>query len=142
MAALPPVFTVLDAMAQCGVNNVDLFNGQTAAERFAADLFGNDFVSCMDKTMEELNQDFKSYSELTQVQGQIRITPGAKRNTRAFIQWVRDEHRLDRNPAANAFPVDQAANLLRRHKTHTQFIANSKTISDAAKPEKFTAETK
>ena len=141
-AAQPNVFSVVDAMVQCGVDNVAQFNGETAGARFANDLFGNDFVACMDKTVEELNQDFKSYSDLTQAQGQIRITPGTKRNICAFVHWVRDETRLGRNPNATAFPVAMAAQLLRRYKTHTQFITNSKTISEAAKPEKFNAETK
>ena len=138
----PPVFLVVNTMMQCGVDNIAQFNGETAAERFANDLFGDDFVACMDKTMEELNQDFKSYSDLTQAQGQIRITPRTKRNIRAFVHWVCDETRLGRNPNAISFPVAMAAQLLRRHKTHTQFITNSKTISEAAKPEKFTADTK
>ena len=84
----PPAFTVFDAMVQCGVDNVNLFNGDTAAERMAADIFGDNFSSCMDKTVEELHHDFKSYSELTQAQGQIRLTPGTKRYMKSFIQWV------------------------------------------------------
>ena len=138
----PPVFTVHDAMIMCGVDNVAQFNGETPAERFANDLFGNDFIACMDKSMDELNQDFKSYSDLTQAQGQIRISPGTKRNIRSFVHWVRDETRLGRNPNFIAFPVAMAPQLLRRFKTHTQFVTNSKTISEAAKPEKFANDTK
>lgn len=139
-AALPPVFT--DALIACGVDNVNMFDGQTQAQRMSEDMFGNDFAICMDKTIDEMNQDFKSYSELTQAQGQIRVSPGTKRNMKAFVQWVRDETRLGRNPEYNPFPVALAANLIRRRKTHEQFVTNAKTISEAAKPEKFTNETK
>ena len=90
-AAAPPVNTVLDAVIACGVDNNALFDGDTAAERIATDLFDDDYVSAMDKTWEELDTDFKSYTDLTHAQGQIRFLPGIKRNLKGFIQWVRDE---------------------------------------------------
>ena len=140
--AIIPVFTVRDAMIACGVNDVNLFDGDTPAQRIAADLFGDDFDTCMDKSYEELYGEFKTYTDLTQAQGQIRLMPGPKRLIKAFIQWVRDERRLGRNPATIAFPVANAPALLRRYKTHTQFVLKSKTLSDAAKPEKFSITTK
>jgi hypothetical protein len=45
----PPAFTVHDAMVTCGVNDENVFDGDTPAERIAADLFGEDFATCMDK---------------------------------------------------------------------------------------------
>ena len=140
--AVPPVFTVLEAMIACGVDNVKMFNGQTSAQRFGSDIFGNDFITSMDKTMDELNQDLKRFSDLTQAQGQIRISLGIKRNIRAFIQWVRDQYRLGLSPENSPFPVGDSANLIRRHKTHKQFVDNSKTLSEASKPGKFDPETK
>jgi uncharacterized membrane protein YgcG len=137
-----PVFTVHDAMIQCGVNNVAMFGGLTAAQRLASDAFGDEFTTCMDKTFEELEGDFKSYSTLTSAQGQIRLLPGVQRNIKAFIQWTRDEIRLGHNPAGIAFPVDQAVNLIRRYKSHKTFVDKAKTISDAAKPEQFTGSIK
>jgi hypothetical protein len=67
MAALPliPAFDVHQAMAACGVNDADLFDGATAAARMALDMFNDSFHSCMDKTFDEVDQDFKSYSSLT-----------------------------------------------------------------------------
>ena len=96
----------------------------------------------MDKTFEELDQDFKSYSDLTQNQGQIRLVPGTKTRIRAFIQWVRDEVRYGRDPASIPFPAADAASLIRRYKTHAKFIKDSSTISDAAKPKPFTEDMK
>jgi hypothetical protein len=140
--AIFPVFTVRNAMIACGVNDEALFDGDTPAQRIAADLFGDDFSTCMDKSYEELNQEFKTYSDLTQNQGQIRLMPGTKRLIKAFIQWARDERRLGRDPSTIAFPVENAPILLRRYKTHDQFVTKSKTLSDAAKPEKFKTTTK
>ncbi len=94
---VPPVlavYTVREAMAECGVNNVDQFEGRTQVERLAADLFSDDFYTCMDKTHGELDLDFKTYSDLTQTQGQIRVTPGIKKNIKAFLQWSRDKYCL------------------------------------------------
>eukprot|EP00978_Attheya_sp_CCMP212_P044971 scaffold329016_cov54-Attheya_sp.AAC.1 len=71
MEALPiPAFNVHQAMTACGINDVDLFDGDTAAARMALDMFYNSFHSCMDKTFDEVDQDFKSYSSLTIAQGQ------------------------------------------------------------------------
>jgi hypothetical protein len=67
--AIFPVFTVRNAMIACGVNDEALFDGDTSAQRIAADLFGDDFSTCIDKSYEELNQEFKTYSDLTQNQG-------------------------------------------------------------------------
>ena len=78
--------TVLDSVIACGVNNVQLFNGQTKAQRIAGEVFDNDFESCRFKSIDELKEDLKAYSGLTAAQGQIRLNPGIKRNLRAFVQ--------------------------------------------------------
>jgi hypothetical protein len=142
MAAIPPAFTVHNAMVACGVNDVALFEGDTPAERIAADLFGGDFATCMDKGLLEIDYAFKTYSDLTANQGQIRLLSGTKRNIKAFIQWARDERRLGCDPSTRAFPVADTVNLIRRHKTHEQFVKKSSNLSGAAKPEKFKTETK
>ena len=140
--ANPVHFSVLDAMIACGMDNAVPFNGDTAAQRITDDVFSDDFDVCMDKTHEDLDSDFKTYSELTIAQGQIRLLPGTKRNIKAFIQWVRDQRRLGLNPRDTAFPVLEAPNLLRRYKTHERFIKRSSTLAEAAKPDKFTNDTK
>lgn len=135
-------FTVKDAMIACQVDDTNVFDNETAATRLARDLFDNDFSSCMDKTHEELDLDFKSYSELTQAQGQIRLFPGVKRNIKAFVQWTRDCIRQGDDPTTVPFPANDVATLMRRYKTHNVFISKSKTLSDAAKPSQFTSKVK
>ena len=63
-----------------------MFNGDTAAQRIADDIFDNDFLSCIDKDINEVEEDFKTYSNLTVNQGQIRLPPGTKRQIKAFVQ--------------------------------------------------------
>ena len=98
-AVLPPLFDVHDAMVLCGVDDTVLFAGSTAAQRLATEMFDDEFISTMDKTFEELDEDFKTWSGLTVNQGQIRLTPGTKRNIKAFVQWSRDVIRTSRSPA-------------------------------------------
>eukprot|EP00978_Attheya_sp_CCMP212_P022229 scaffold66053_cov49-Attheya_sp.AAC.1 len=91
MAALPiPAFDVHQAMTACDINDVNLFDGATAAARMALDMFNNSFHSCMDKMFDEVDPDIKSYSSLTIAQGQIRLSPGIRTRVKAFIQWKRD----------------------------------------------------
>ena len=139
---VPDTYTVREAMIECGVNDTDVFEGKTQAERLATDLFGDDFQTCMDKTHTELDSDFKTYSDLTQAQGQIRVTPGVKKHIKALLQWARDEYRLGRNPKFGTFSIEDTQVLMRRYKTHKQFIDKSSNISEAAKPSKFTINMK
>ena len=80
-----PPFTLANAMSDCGITDAALFDGDTKASRIATEVFDNDFTSCMDKTYVELYDDLKSYSTLTAAHGQIRLTPGHKKNIKAFI---------------------------------------------------------
>ena len=133
----PQIYTVRDAMVICGLNDTDQFNGMTPAQRFAADIFSNSFVMCLDKTVEEVNNDIKQYATLTQSQGQIRITPGNRQNIQAFIQWSRDMVRTGREPSLIPFPVQSVADLIRKYQSHKAYVEKSKTITEAAKPIKL-----
>ena len=48
MMAAPPALTVLDAMIACRVNNTNMWEGNTPAQRIAQDIFDDDFQSCID----------------------------------------------------------------------------------------------
>lgn len=134
-AALPPIYTVHDALTLCGVDNVVLFAGQTAAQRMAEGLFANEFVGCMDKSMADLKDDFDTYAALTIAQGQIRLTPSTKKKIRAFIQWTRDQIRMGLDPATTPFPEHETPLLERRLHTHELFKKQSDTSKlDPIKP--------
>ena len=59
-------FTVFDAMIACGVPNVGLFNGQTQATRIASEIFDNSFQAAMEKTIDDLKDDFEPLRSLPQ----------------------------------------------------------------------------
>jgi len=139
---LDDMLTVVNAMVACGVDHEVPFMDETQAQRLAADIFSDQFSSCLDITFKELDEHFKTYSDLTIAQGQIRLRPGTRKNIKAFVQWTRDELRLGRDPAVTPFPVEQVSDLIRRYKTHEKFLNDSKTLSEAAKPAKFKESTK
>ena len=98
--------TVVDGMVACGMDHDALFQDETQAQRLATDIFGNQFSACLDVTFKEhADEHFKTYSDLTAAQGRILIRPGDRENNKAFVQWTRDELRLDRDPALTPFPV-------------------------------------
>ena len=136
------LLTVVDAMVACGLDHDVLFQDETQAQRLATDIFGNQFTACLDVTFKELDEHFKTYTDLTAAQGRIQTRPGVRKNIKAFVQWTRDELRLGREPALAPFPVAQVADLIRRYKTHEKYLSDSKTLSEAAKPEKFKESTK
>ena len=112
--------TVVDAMVACGLDHDHLFMDETQAQRFANDIFDDLFTSCLDITFKELDEHFKTYSDLTVAQGQIRVRPGTRKNIKAFVQWTRDEIRLGRDPSATPFPIELVSDLIRRYKTHEE----------------------
>ena len=54
-AAAPPTYDVKDAMIKCGISNTNNYAGTSPAERIATQIFDDDFQSCMDLQMDELN---------------------------------------------------------------------------------------
>jgi hypothetical protein len=111
---------------------------ESQAERITDDIFIGLYTTCMDITFKELDDHSKTYSDLTMAQGQIRLRPGTQKNIKAFAQWTRDEICLGRAPAITPFPVNQVSDLIRRYKTHEKYQADPTTLSEAAKPDKFT----
>ena len=133
-----PPLTLANAIFDCGITDGVLFDGDTKASRIYTELFDNDFTSCMDKTHVELDDDLKPYSTLTAAHGQIRLTPGNKKNIKAFIQWTRDHIRLGIDPITVRFTVANALDFINRYKHHDAYIKKSKKIMETAKPDNFT----
>ena len=98
--------------------------------------------AAMDLTLKELDEHFKTYSELSQAQGQIRIPPGTRKNMKAFVQWTRDEIRLGRDPSLTPFPLGLVSDCLRRYQTLEKYVKDSSTLAEASKPGKFKENTK
>ena len=137
-----PPYTVYHAMVTCTCPTDRVYQNQNQAQRIAAEVFLDDFHTCKDKTHDEVDEDLSSFSSLSVQNGQIRLRPVVKRNIKAFIQWTKDMFRTGIDPASRLFPLNEVANLLRRHKSHEAFIDKAKTMTDNAKPKHFTDKIK
>ena len=139
------VFTIKDALTVCGVlndtNNM-VFNGANAARRISSEVFSDSFSTCHDLTLTDLEDSWKTYSGLTINQGQIRLKPGTKVNIKALIQCVRDQIRLDRNPADVEFPVEDRIDLINRFNTHKQWMDDAAGMAKTTMPKPFTDKMK
>ena len=142
MKGINPYFIVEDVIYDYIVTDGALFNVDTKAYRMAAELFDDELSSSMDKTYKELDEELKLYSNLTVVNGKIRLGPGNKKNINAFIQWTRDQIRLGLNPSLTRFPVVDSLDYIKRYNHQSAYIKNSKTIIETAKPEDLTNKVK
>ena len=137
-AAAPPAQTIYDAMVAIGIDDHVIWNGTTQAEGIAAEIFNDDFNTCMDLASTELDENLRMYSALTVANGQIRLRPHEKRGILAFIHGSRDKIKVDENPALEAFPVANVQLLIRRYKNHDNYVKKKDTMSDNVKPVRFT----
>ena len=71
MAAV--TFMIRDDFIAFSVNDVALYDVETAAAQLANDIFDDDFSACMDKTFEDLDDNLKAYSIMNLANGQIRL---------------------------------------------------------------------
>lgn len=95
-----------------------------------------------DKTFEELDVDFESYSDLTQVQGPIIVSLMIKCSIKALIQWAQGQYRMGLNPENMSFPYADATMLLRNQQSHAIIMTKSIKIVNNAKPFKYDESTK
>ena len=131
--------TVRGLLTLVGVDDVDLFNGETQAQRLATDLFDDSFISCMYKSYEDIDSDLKTYAILTNAQGQIRLQPGVKRGIKSFVQWTRDMIRTNQDPMMIPVLAFDIALLTRHYKSHASFVKKSSTMSSTANPSPLTS---
>ena len=137
---VPPVFTVEDALIVCGVSQAAgaaAFGRRSDANRLSEEMFSNSFESFMDMNYKNMNEDFKTMSNLTLNEGRIKVTVGMKRNLRGLLQWVKDEYRHGRDPTLTQFNLNDIDNLIRKNKTHDLYVEKSKDLASASEPEKF-----
>ena len=74
-----PPFTVANTMCKSGINIPTLFQGDSQAERISGEVFDDEFMACMDKTVKELDDDLKSSLNFTAANGQIRLNLAQKK---------------------------------------------------------------
>ena len=133
---------VINALELCGVPNNMIFNGMNQRQRLAEDIFNNTFNTCQYMTIEELNEDLKTYSSLTVANGQIRLNPRIQRNLRGLVQWAKEKIMMNENPHDEAFPINDVQTYIMHIRANKAFKDKSKTLMDATAPEKLTDKTR
>ena len=98
----------------------------------------------MDKSNSDLESDWKTYSQLTVAQGQIRLRPVTKKNIRALVQWIKDKIRTSQDPESQVFTRAGAdiTTLLRRAQTHDRWTSKSSDMVKTTKPKQFSQDMK
>ena len=120
-----------------GNDSAPLFQEDSQAKKVASELFDDDFVSCMDKNVKELDDNLNSYSSLTAANSQIRLNMVQKKNVKAFIQWTWDQYRLGIDPLLTLLSVTNFTEYIKMFNHREEFLRRSSTLTDAAKPEHF-----
>lgn len=145
MAAIPPVNTVLRSLMDCGVENHSngvIWNGESASQRIASKVFNNNFSTCIDITLQDLDDRWKTYSSLTVNEGCIRIKPTTKFRIRAFTEWVRHKIRSNQLPSDEPFPVADCDDLIDQYNTHKQWVSEASNMAKSARLKNFTEKMK
>ena len=92
--------------------------------------------------MDDLKENFKSLATISKTDGGVKIAPGPKRKVESFTLWVKHQYRMGRDPATLKYPYAEAITIKQKAATHKLFMSRYEAISAAAKPERFTKDTK
>ena len=141
----PAINNIACSLMDCGIEIYSggvIWNGESASQRIADDVFNNSFNTCIDITFTELDDHWKTYSSLTVADGRIRLRPGTKVNIRAFVQWTRDKLRMHEDPGAEMFPMASRMDLIDRYNTHKQWVSDASDMVKSARPKTFTEKIK
>ena len=71
-----PINNVRGLLVTCGVNDQDIYQNQTPAQRMAAEMFADDLETFMEVSNQEISDNLKAYGELSVAQGRLRFAVG------------------------------------------------------------------
>ena len=97
-------------------------NRNNAEEMISADVFNENFNTCVDIKFSELEYNWKTYSRLTVAEERISLRPRTKVDIREFVQCTRGEVRQDEDPILTLFPLNDRDDLIERFKTHNHWL--------------------
>ena len=109
-------YDVATAMKACGLDDVK-------ATTIASELFDDQFEACIDLTMDDLKDNFKSLATIPKTDGGVKIAPGPKRKVESFTLWVKHQYRMGRDPATLKYPYAEAITIKQKAATHKLFMS-------------------
>ena len=101
--------TVHRGVALCGINDVNLFQGQTPAQHIVTEMFADQFETMIDITETNVTTNLTLFSQTPAGGGRIRLSPGDKQALFSFIGWTCHMIRLGIDPSTIPFPIGDAA---------------------------------
>ena len=119
MTAVPN--TVTSALTLCGVlSDTDsiIFDGSNASERIANNILNDNFNTCIDLKLSDIDKHWEMYGPLNVAKGCIRLRPRTKVITRDFVHWVRDRIRMSEDPTTTPFPTGDRDDIVEIYNTH------------------------
>ena len=96
-----------------------IVNVKNAADMIAADVFNENFNTCVEINFSELEHNYKTYSGLMVYKGRIMLRPRTKVDIRVFVQWTRDKISQYQYPRLTLFPLDERDEPIKTFNTHT-----------------------
>ena len=117
---------------------MNLFNGQTPAQRVATEIFGDQFETMIDMTETSLTTGLTSFSTMPAAGGQLRMSPGVASGLNALINWTSHVICLGIDPTTVVFPIAISANWLCIGKMRELIVKQAKLNAKATKPKTFT----
>ena len=131
-------YTVLDNIVACGISDeVDRNLNTSPAQRIASEMFNDNFNSCLSMSDSDIRGYLKTFNELPQAQGQVRMMPGAQRNIRAFVQFISHRARQDLPLDEVVYDTTMQVEMFDMRRDHERFIDQSETLAKSAKPASF-----
>lgn len=94
-------YNFVTAMKACGLENAK-------ATTITLELFDHKFEACIDITMDDLKENFKSLATILKTDGGVKIAPGPKRKVESFTLWVKHQYCMGRDPAALKYPYAES----------------------------------
>ena len=91
----------------------------------AADVFNENFNTCVEINFSELEHNQKTYSGLMVYKGRIMLRPRTKVDIRVFVQWTRDKISQYQYPRLTLFPLAERYEPIKRFNTHTQWLGDA-----------------
>lgn len=91
----------------------------------------------IDMTFTELDDSWRTYSQLTLSEGRIRLCPITKTNICASVQWVRDCIRMSEDPSNFIFLGDRADPINKYKNTHKQWADDAHAMMKSIMPKHF-----
>ena len=113
-------------------------DGSNADQIISAELFNNNFTTCLAIEFSELKDSWKTYSTFNVAEGRIRLQPATKVDIFSFFHWTRERISLGEDSASVYFNVAKMNDIIESYNTHKQWTHDASNMAKNEMPKSFT----